>query len=287
MSDRRDPIDGVRRLDPIDGALVAAEWSSSDAKSALYQEITALPAQTFPSIGTTPRRTPPRRAALVAATLVVAALAIAGIGVLPEAGTAAYAVRHLPDGVLEVSWDGELDGEVLAATLREYHVDVHVETEPASPSLVGQVSGLGPLEQQGAAAFRWGEGTSTFTLDPTAFTGTFYILIERAAEPGERYAVAADAFAPGEVLSGLPCAVERPLRSETLAAHLDRLGQRPVWNILNGETFDGALPQGEVLHVHAVDPSTLEVTVRLDGDPTAADPSPYLAQVQEGRSDGC
>jgi hypothetical protein len=53
---------------------------------------------------------------------------------------------------------------------------------------------------------------------------------------------------------------------------------------MNGDTSDEGVPQGEVFHVYAVDPSTIEVTVRLDGDATAADPSPYLA---EGRGDGC
>jgi hypothetical protein len=166
MSDQRDPVDRVRRLDPIEGARVAAEWSTSDAKSALFQEITAMPAESRPHSSTTFRRSTPRHGALVAATLAVAALAIAVIGGLPQTASSAYAVRQLPDGVLEVSWDGELDGDVLAATLREYDLDVQVETEPASLSLVGQVSGLGPLEQQDAAAFEWGEGASTFTLDP-------------------------------------------------------------------------------------------------------------------------
>jgi len=283
MSDQRDTVDAVRRLDPVDGARAAAEWSSSDASSALLQEITAMPVESPQHHVARPRSTP-RRVGAVAATLAVAVLAVALTGLLPEVGTPAYAVRHLPGGLLEVSWDGELDGDVLAATLRAYDIEVQVESEPTSPSQVGKVAGLGPLEAQGAAAFEWGEATSTFTLDPAAFVGTFYVLVSRAAEPGERYAATVDAFAPGEILHGFPCAVERPMRTDALAARLDALGQQAVWNVTSDGPFDGEVPQGEVLHAFAVDPSTVEVTVRLDNDQSTADASPYLTPGPDG---GC
>jgi hypothetical protein len=289
MSDQFDPVDCVRRLDPVDGEQLATEWSISDAKTALFQEITTMPVET-PSKTRTVQRPAARRRAVLVAALAIAGLVVAVPGVLPGPDTAAYAVRHLPDGLLEVSWDGDLDGEALAATLREYDVDVRVETEPVSPSMVGQVSGLGPLEQQGNAVFEWGanasETESSFTLDPTAFSGTFYLLIDRAAEPGERYAAAAEAFTPGEVLSGLQCSVDLPLRSEVLAAHLDRLGQTAVWNVVDVSSSD-AVPQGEVLNVHAIDAETVDVMVRLDGDTTPADPSPYLTPGHETHDDSC
>lgn len=284
MSDQRDTVDHVGRLDPIDGNRVATEWSTSDAKKALFQEITSMPVNTVPDIDTEASRTTPRYATLIAAALALAVMVVTLPGLLSDSVSAAYAVRRLPDGMLEVTWDGELDGDALEATLREHDIDVHIETQPASPSLVGQVAGLGP-QQYGA--FEWGDTTSSFTIDPTTFTGTFYMLIMRTAEPGEPYATAADAFEPGEVLHEVACIAERPLRSNILAIHLDRLGQTPVWNILNGRTFDGDVPRGEVLHARAMDAETVEVTVRLDGDTTPADPSPYIENSDGAQTGSC
>ncbi len=186
-------------------------WLLSDrqSKQTLFQQITTMPTEPMTTSAPAQRRVP-RRPLAMASTL-VAALALAMLalasGMIPNTAPAAYAVREMPNGMLEVEWNGELDGERLAATLRNYDIDVRVETEPASPSLVGTVVGLGPLEDQGDAVFEWGETSSTFTLDPSAFKGTFQILVERPAQPGEAYAAAASVFAEGEVLGGLQCAI--------------------------------------------------------------------------------
>ncbi len=260
-------------------------WLLSDrqSKQTLFQQITTMPTEPMTTSAPAQRRVP-RRPLAMASTL-VAALALAMLalasGMIPNTAPAAYAVREMPNGMLEVEWNGELDGERLAATLRNYDIDVRVETEPASPSLVGTVVGLGPLEDQGDAVFEWGETSSTFTLDPSAFKGTFQILVERPAQPGEAYAAAASVFAEGEVLGGLQCAIDgRPVRADDVAGHLERLGQKAVWDVFGEGAYTAGVPEGIVLSGHARDPQTVDLTVRLDGDNrTPADPDPLL----EGR----
>lgn len=269
----------VRRLDPIDGDRLADRWSTSDAKRTLFAEITAtpVPSASPTRVGVATRIRSRRNFAFASVFTIALAAGLVVSSLWPGTRTPAYAVRQLSNGMLQVAWDGDLDGDRLAATLREHGVDVRVETQPSSPSQVGRVIGLGPLQEQGDAVFQWSkDGTSTFTLDPSAFRGTFHILIQRAAKPGEKYASGADVFTPGEVLGGIQCVTEGPLRAEDVAPHLDRLGQSAVWDVLNGGTHKRGVPNGEVLWGFATDPDTVRLTVRLDGDASSADRSPLL-----------
>jgi hypothetical protein len=226
-------------------------------------------------------RTPARLVALAASAAAVAVLlVVAGPAALDRGSAPAYAVREFADGGIEVVVDDGFDGERLAATLRAYDIDVVLETEPVSPSLVGAVSGLGPLQDQEEGVFEWASpsrGHDGFLIDPARFRGSFYLLVSRQAAPGERYAEAADAFAPGEVLAGLPCVLDGPLDADRLARELEKVGQTPVWNILGHDSDGDEVPPGEVLHVNGIDAGSVQVTVRLDGDTTPHDASPYLA----------
>lgn len=59
MNERHDPIDDVRELAGIDREQLASSWADSEAKKAIFEEITAMPVQTAPD--PRPSRTPKRR----------------------------------------------------------------------------------------------------------------------------------------------------------------------------------------------------------------------------------
>lgn len=246
-------------------------------RQALFNRVTRSSIDTTTTTEPLPgRRVRPRVLAAAVAVVAVAMLAVIG-GSLPQTTSPAYAARELPSGIVQVVWHGELDGERLAATLREYGVDAEVETQPTSPSMVGKVVGLGPHEKQGTAAFAWSDRESSFTLDPSVFQGKFFILVNRAPRPGEQYAGAAEVFAPGEVLDGIQCVDPgKPLRAHDVARHLDRLDQEVVWSVLNSSdrsTVARGVPNGEVLWGRARDADTIHITVRLEGEASHADRS--------------
>jgi hypothetical protein len=278
---RRYADHALRRL-PLPTDDQAPLSSRDDLKQSLLQTITDTPTTATGAAPDEPAarsRTPTRLMALAAAAAAVAALLVIAAPAT-ERGGVAYAVREFPDGGLEVVIDEQLDSERLAATLREHDIDVVLETQPVSPSLVGAVSGLGPLEVQEAGVFEWASpsrGHDGFVIDPARFRGSFYILVDRQADSGERYAAAADAFSPGEVLAGLPCVLDGPLDTDRVARALEKVGQTPAWNIIGHDTHSDETPQGEVLHVYGIDAGAVEVTVRLAGDTTPHDASPYLA----------
>lgn len=253
-------------------------------RQALFNRVTRSSIDTTPPTEPLPgRRVRPRVLATAGLAVVVFAMLAFISGSLPQTSSSAYAAREFPSGLVQVVWDGELDGERLAATLLEYGVDADVETQPTSPSIVGKVVGLGPHEKQGTAAFAWSEHESSFTLDPSVFQGKFFILVNRAPRAGEQYAAAADVFAPGEVLDGIQCvAPGEPLRAHDVARHLDRLDQKVLWNVLNSSdrsTVTRGVPSGEVLWGHARDADTIHITVRPEGEASHADRSHPL----EGR----
>jgi hypothetical protein len=285
MSHHSDPIDDLARIDPIDGEHLAAAWSSSNAKQALLQEITTMSVDTrAPTIepnriaGPTPRR-PPRRVLRLAAGVAIAAFALVAVqGVFSE-GSRAFAVRQLPNGVIEIDATTQFrDGEALAADLREFGIDVRITTVPSSPSMVGEVEVFAPGGGEYIAdGLTFGpDGTPEvfdLEIDPNLFTEQLTIQMHVAARDGERYVLANDVFGPGEVLSGLHCALGEPLRAEALAPYLSELGLSPVWlavsptddpSITNEEQVQG-VPNGQVLSGYAQDAATVEFRVQLDG----------------------
>lgn len=323
MSHHRDPIDALRRADPIDGARLAASWSGSDAQRTLLEEIATMPADTIAHLGattpadpTTPGTTTdhaevgtavgatasvrvpsrpsrslgrPRRMAALAAALGVVALGLVIVpDLLTDNGPAAFAVRELPGGVIELDvtpGSADLaDGRALAAELRELGIDVEVVTIPASPSMVGTVN----LFQPGAGDYvpeglRFGDdGTPEvfrWTIDPRRFRERLTVQIAVAAVAGEPYVLATSVFERGEVLGGLHCAVGHPVRAEHVATQLERLGVTPIWlaaqpqhdpSLLQTVPVDVA-PRGEVIASRPVDATTVELTVRPDGLVLSAD----------------
>ncbi len=294
MSEPHDPIDDLRRIDPVDGERIAATWADSDAKTALFQEITTMPVDTV-----TPLRTPvpprrPRYRFAIAAGLVVAAAAIAIGGGTVFNGSPAYAIRQLDNGVIEIDWFADhRDGSELAAELRQFGIEVDIVAVPASPSAVGTITGIVPGEGTSVPeGITWGEdGTDevfTWQIDPAVFRGPISLDIAVAAEEGEPYQMAEEVFEPGEVLGGLHCALGEPLRAADVAKKLPALGVEPVWNVaapVSGdpgamrETTVDEVPAGEILWGYAVDDATVNFTVVPDG--VSLDPDFYPTRLSD------
>ena len=193
MRHHTDPIDDVARIDPIDGDRLAASWSNSDAKQALFQEIIAVPVDTLsPATEPThasesiPRRVPRRALRLAAGTAVAAVALVLAQGVFSD-GSRAFAVKQLPDGVVEVDAFAQFrDGDALAAELREYGIDVKITTLPSSPSLVGEVEVFAPGGGDSIpAGLSFGaDGTPEvfqLRIDPSRFTGALTLELHVAA----------------------------------------------------------------------------------------------------------
>lgn len=280
MRDHHDPVDAIRRLAPIDRDRLAASWSDSDAKTALFQEITAMPVETDTLTRPPAPRRIPRRTLALAASLAVAAITLAvAPGLISDTSSRAFAVRELPNGVIEIDVSPQFrDGNALAAELREYGIAIDIETITASPSRVGEVNvfnqtggdyipeGLSFGEDGTPDVFRW-------TIDPNVFRERLTVQIAVAADEGEPYTMAAEVFASGEVLGGLHCALGEPIRAEDVTPYLDDLGLAPLWEVVSS-TDDPSIthseqveeaPAGEILSGYAVDDATVRFEVRLDG----------------------
>ncbi len=268
----------IRVIDPIDGDRVAATWSQSGAKRALFEEITnrTVDVPTMAPVTTVGRR--PRRRLQLAASLTAAVVAI----VLAQGalfGTPAFAVRELEDGLIEVNASTQLrDGKALAAELEAYGIDVEITTVPSSPSAVGGVAVFAPGggDHIPAGLTLGPEGTSDvfdWTIDPELFTEHLTIEMHVDAKPGEAYVLAEEVFEPGEALGGLHCALGEPLRAGDLAPILADVGITPVWMVIYptaepDTTYEEEVhetPDGDVLWGYARDAGTVQFTVLPDG----------------------
>jgi hypothetical protein len=223
----------------------------------------------------------PRRTRYAVVTAGVAAIAVAlavAPGLTRDGGQRAFALRELPNGVLEVSYDRDLrDGRALEEELRSHGVDVGVRLVPSSPSAVGAIYGLEAPEQGTEPGFAWGPdgGEVAFVIDPELFRGEVTLHLSVAAAPGEPYELREEVFEPGEVLGGLHCALGEPIRADQLVPYLDELDLGVLWETIGpdpdgdpgvavSEAIDD-VPAGEVMWGYALDTDTVEVTVRADG----------------------
>lgn len=289
MRSHKDSMDDVSRLDPIDGERLTASWSDSRAKQALFEEVTSMSVDTLaPVHQSSPVKTRPRKFGLAAAVAAaVAIFVVVAQGVL-FSSSPAYAIRPLPNGVLEISVLPELrDGDALAAELRSFGIDVEIVTLPSSPSLVGDVE----IFRDGIpAGLTFGaDGTSDvfqWQIDPNEFTGRLTVELHVAAEGDEPYSLAAEVFEPGEALGGLHCALGQPLMAADVAPYLVDLGLEAVWYevtptsdpSITNETEVAVVPSGEVLYGAARDANTVWFRVRPEGV-TLTDYTAYLSDV--------
>lgn len=224
------------------------------------------------------RRTPrPRLAAVLGGVAVVAVALSIAPGLTRDGGSAAFAIRELPNGVIEVDYATDFrDGRALEAELRSFGVDVRIVAVPSSPSAVGAVHGLEVGASTETPGLTWGPdgGTLAFSIDPEVFQDDITLHLSVDAEPGERYELSEEVFEPGEVLGGLHCALGEPLRAADVAPYLDELGLTATWILgqpvpgepdsLQDEVVDD-VPDGEVLWGYATDDASVELTVVADG----------------------
>ena len=286
MRNYHDQIDEIRRLDPIDGTRLTDSWSDSDAKRALFFELTAAQVSRAAAPDPARHRRVSRRVLALAASLAVAGVAIVLVsGVFQRTSTPAFAIRELPNGVIEIENVSDIrDVEGLENELHEFGIDAEVVAIPASPSMVGEavayVPGEGdPNPLPGLSHGRDGEpDVFTYRIDPAIFDGRVVIELYVKALPGEAYRAGQEAFAPGEVLGGLQCALGTPLRAADVAQRLPELGITPRWYVLSDfyTESDGSgggyhseqvaeVPDGEVVASQPLDRETVSFEVVPDG----------------------
>jgi len=196
-------------------------------------------------------------------------------------------MRRLANGDVKVSWQqGSYDNAAaLADALRDREIRVHVIPAPASPGMVDKVLRLGvagnPQNPPGVRFTPVGPDTE-LRIDPSRFTGTIDIHAGVQATPGQRYAVPASAFAPGEVFDGMQCATGWPIDSATLQRLAARTGVRLQWKLWRPEPNPGdpsstqfavtptrTRPSGTALMADAVSPTLVEVSVVTGQDEAA------------------
>lgn len=167
------------------------------------------------------RRSATRRRPLVLSALGgVVAVAIAAAVLF----TGSAAVHPTPAVAFTTAASGDIVATVtdpfaaqkqLDAAFAAHGFDITVKLVPVSPSLVGTLVGMGagaggslseikPIEGNGPCV-EGGAGCPIGVEIPATFTGSGSIILGRPAQPGEQYAAAGSAFAPGEALhcSGL------------------------------------------------------------------------------------
>lgn len=225
---------------------------------------------------------------LIAAAASVAVLVMtAGLAVLwPGSTRPAYAIT-VDRGVIVVDWMRDLrDGTAIAKDLRTYGVDAEVRTVAASPGQVGRILVAvvdGVETDTMPPGVSWGaDGTDevfTWRIDPSQFTGSIAIEIGVEPDRGDPYVAAESAFAPGEVLGGLHCAldeVDKPITAAAIDEQLRRLGLSATWIRVTeaaestaGDIADNTPsptpPAGLVLNVVPLDAHRVEVSVAPPG----------------------
>lgn len=292
MSKHRDAIKRIHQIDPVDGDRIIADWSATDAKQALFEEITAMPTTTaIPPRHTHPNHQPtrptvPQRGRRLQLALAAAAIMLAiGVGVtLSTLSEPAYAISQRDDGLIEVNVLPDFrDGDALARDLRQLGIDTVVAIVPASPSMIGQVE-LFAVEGGLASGIELGADGTTgafdWTIDPAVFEGTLQVTVYVEADDGEPFGAAQEIFEPGEKLAGLQCALGEPMRAAEVDQYLVQVGITPIWSVvtqtedpsITNSTIADSVPAGTIITGHAVDNDTVAFDVLLDGD-TLAIPS--------------
>ncbi|HVM13865.1 MAG TPA: hypothetical protein VM287_06010 [Egibacteraceae bacterium] len=218
-----------------------------------------------------------RTVALVAAVTVLAVLAVLTPALLgsPRFTQPAFAVRTLPDGSVEVIVEEHFDEPTrLRQELVSHGVAVEVIEVAGSPSEVGKLSHLFVPEDAEGVEVRRSSPSHVweFVVDPDRFDGAITLEIARAAQPGEHLYATGDAFAEGEPLEGLPCALGWPIDSAELARAAARVGLDVSWIAVTNVTDNSwggkdaaRRPDGAVFFAHLNTPETLQVSVLVPG----------------------
>ena len=190
----------------------------------------------------TTRRLRTGMAALVAATSLAAVSLL--VSIPPATAGAADVVRA------DITSRAEAAAE-LTAVFKSHHFDIGVKQLPVPPSLVGSIlatkttghsTGSNGILGRITGTCAGGAGACTQgLLLPSHFSGQMLVLVGRAAKPGEKYAVPADVFRPGELLAG------SSLLGRTVEAALPVLESLHVdvlWKVYGNKTCTTVVPDG-------------------------------------------
>jgi hypothetical protein len=302
-----DPIDRLKRVDPINAERLISTWSDNDAKASLLKEITSMPTNTTvvdqalvdtavsptSQIAVTARSTPFTRRRWKPLLAVAAAVVAIGVAIGSSSvghPARAYAVSQGADGLIHVNvLAGFRDGEGLARDLRSRGIRTRVVKAPAAPSHVGKVmlSAEGPSAGIKTAAPDGEIGVFDWTIDPVLFKDTMTITVFVEPKAGQRIERGADLFGPGEKLAGLQCALGEPVRATDVARYLDRVGLAAKWSLVT-TTADpsvtnwvevDSVPEGTVLQAYLWDSATAMFEVLKDGEPVTSATTPHLSSV--------
>jgi hypothetical protein len=237
----------ITRISPVTDD-EAARMVRPQTLADLASQITATPVETPPGgyrlAGQRAGRSHKRRALLViplVAGLSAAAAFVAMAGNFTSAPPAtsnrvsaqALAFTTSPGGGLTVIVRDPLaDPAVYRAEFAAHNLDIKLLMRPVSPSLVGSVfymdeTGIGPhlipITAKGACNSPGGGDNCTVGVKiPAGFRGPAEIDFGRAARPGEQYASAGLAFAPGEAMHGMT------IKGKTVAEVVAQLRARHV-----------------------------------------------------------
>src|SRR6516165_3662163 len=162
----------------------------------------------------------------------------------------------------------------LESQLRAHHFDVTIGQEPVSPSLVGSIvssgKGLSPGSMLSGitgpcSGGAW--GCTDGVVLPVHFTGAARLVVGRAAEPGERYAAAADIFRPGELLH---CSTVLGESVQQAVPVLESLHVTIAWEAGRGPAAHGPVPSGRYYVTGGTARSSAAITIRVSTNPVRA-----------------
>lgn len=235
-----------------------------------------------------------------AAAALALAAAIALPAILPV-GTPGGPVRargvafHGQDGYVDATIsDPAASAAEMRASFAQHGFDIRVYLDPVSPSLVGTIPAEPSASDQIAPI--WGpEGSCSSPGGltrcqigiriPLDFTGHAAIEVGRAAQPGETYVSANDAFARGE---DLHCSGLRGMMVADAQPILVKLGVTVIWRTGGGDPDQGVDPAtiGDQFITDALAfaaPSTEMIWVGRN----AVAPGAELAAYQQSLDQGC
>lgn len=291
-------FDKLRSASSVDVDALRGEWDSSTAKALMKDELIAMTKSTNPDESTNdtqlhevsrhfseliPQTKHKRNWKLAAVAAAVTALVVLG-GLNPFGTNEVSAVRNLPDGGIIVDWATDFaDADNVARQLKTFGVDVDIIQTPSSPSAVGTVVSS-VLGATGEATNQLPEGLTVgpdgsdtalqWTIDPQKFTETITLHVGVTPDNGVPYAVAEEAFEPGEILENVHCVLPSPLSAAALAPTLASLNLNVVWEVvIDVDSAAGTystinvtdrVPSGNVLSAYSIDANSIRIEVLPD-----------------------